>query len=240
MLRLAKKHKIQITWFFGEADHGRGLIDSMAWFGCKAPIQHAIVANDNWYATAEEMCTFLKKCFIDDDSKYHFVVDPKTTAAIRENARKEHKIKGCRSSHVIVFTAGGDVFTRKVIDGSKEMMELKFDESNNSSYNDDDSDDEEQQEGPEDVTYIDIIHAPGIYAEIKEGSFVGIRAPAGSQDLFYVVEVIEKGIASEHMSNDLDNHCILKGQHYLIGCWLERGEVQPRKKGAIPQAKRDS
>ena len=65
----------------------------MAWFGCKAPIQHAIVANDNWYETAEEMCTFLKKCFIDDDSKYHFVVDPKPQLLLEKTPGKNIRLK---------------------------------------------------------------------------------------------------------------------------------------------------
>ena len=46
LLDISKHNNIQITWFYGEAGHGRGLIDAMAWFGCKQPIRHAIVSED--------------------------------------------------------------------------------------------------------------------------------------------------------------------------------------------------
>ena len=52
LLDLAEEHQIRIDFFYGEAGHGRGLIDAMAWFGCKGPMRKEIVTRDTWFATA--------------------------------------------------------------------------------------------------------------------------------------------------------------------------------------------
>ena len=49
LMELAKKYNIQIIFFYGEAGHGKGLIDAMAWFGCKGPLRKEIVTNDTWF-----------------------------------------------------------------------------------------------------------------------------------------------------------------------------------------------
>ena len=48
MLKLASKLIISIYWFYGEAGHGHGLIDAMAWFGCKGPLRKGIIQDDNY------------------------------------------------------------------------------------------------------------------------------------------------------------------------------------------------
>ena len=53
-MELAKKYNIQIIFFYGEAGHGRGLIDAMAWFGCNGPLQKEIITNDAWFSNADD------------------------------------------------------------------------------------------------------------------------------------------------------------------------------------------
>ena len=89
--------------FYGEAGHGRGLIDAMAWFGCKGPLRKEILSNDSWFANAEEMKHFLTEHFADDSTKEFHLVDPATNASIRKKGRAEHPIKGSASAHVISF-----------------------------------------------------------------------------------------------------------------------------------------
>ena len=60
ILAIAKMYKMRMDFFYGEAGHGRGLIDAMAWFGCKGPLRKAIITEDRWFANAEEMISFLK------------------------------------------------------------------------------------------------------------------------------------------------------------------------------------
>ena len=45
-LKLAQKYNVRIDFFYGEAGHGRGLVDAMARFGCKGP------QNQSWQRTS--------------------------------------------------------------------------------------------------------------------------------------------------------------------------------------------
>ena len=60
LMELAKKYNIQIIFFYGEAGHGRSLIDAKAWFGSKGPLRKEIVTNDAWFSNADEMHSFLR------------------------------------------------------------------------------------------------------------------------------------------------------------------------------------
>ena len=83
LLAMAEEHKIRIDFFYGEAGHGRGLIDAMAWFGCKGPIRKEIVTNDSWFANAKEIHSFLSEHFKHDKSKEYHFIDQAVTAAER-------------------------------------------------------------------------------------------------------------------------------------------------------------
>ena len=52
---LAQKYQIVFAWFYGEAGHGRGLVDAMSSFGCKQQLKYEIVANDGWFPGAIQM-----------------------------------------------------------------------------------------------------------------------------------------------------------------------------------------
>ena len=58
LLAIAKKYNIRIDFFYGEAGHGRGLIDAMAWFGCKGPLRKSIITEDKWYI-AQQLSNFI-------------------------------------------------------------------------------------------------------------------------------------------------------------------------------------
>ena len=60
MKELANKYNITIIWVYGEAGHGRGLIDAMSCFGCKGPLCAGIITKDLWFNYATEMCNYLR------------------------------------------------------------------------------------------------------------------------------------------------------------------------------------
>ena len=124
LLDMAKNQKIIITWFYGEAGHDRGLIDAMAWFGCKGPLREAIVSRDKWFSTASSMVEYLSKHFESDDSKEYFLLDEEEAAQKRAEGCKEHPVKGCQAAHVLSFHPNGSIFKRNIIDGSEDMMNL--------------------------------------------------------------------------------------------------------------------
>ena len=55
MKELAKKFNITVAWFYGEAGHGKGFVDTMLSFGCKQSIKHAIVTEGRLFKNASEM-----------------------------------------------------------------------------------------------------------------------------------------------------------------------------------------
>ena len=107
LLDIAREYDIQITWFYGEPRHGRGLVDAMAWFGTKGPLRHGIVNQDCWFPTASSMVEYLRNQFKENTSKDHHLIDPISAAEIWRKERKECHIKGCKSAHVMAFHPDG-------------------------------------------------------------------------------------------------------------------------------------
>ena len=143
LINLSKEYNVQITWFYGEAGHGRGLIDAMAWFGCKFPLRHAIIADDIWFTSASEMVDYLSRHFNEDESKKFFLVDQRENAETRLKGKSGHKIIGSSMQHIISIK-NGCVSMRQSIDGSREMFDLTFHRSDVDDYdiNDDKHDDD--------------------------------------------------------------------------------------------------
>ena len=72
--KLASTFDIEIYWFYGEAGHGKGLVDAMPSFGCKNILRDAIVCDDKWFENAAEMVSILKYHCVNDESRQHFVI----------------------------------------------------------------------------------------------------------------------------------------------------------------------
>ena len=89
LLDLAKKHNIHIDFFYGKAGYDHRLIDAMAWFGCKGPMQKEIIAKDRWFKGGKEMCDFLEEHFDGDKTKEYHFIDESVTAACRERSSEE-------------------------------------------------------------------------------------------------------------------------------------------------------
>ena len=87
MVRIAQKYDIDIFWFYGEAGHGRGLVDAMSSFGCKKLLKDAIVTEDVWFRDAAEMTQFLRNETAGHANKEYYFVDEKETANLREKKR---------------------------------------------------------------------------------------------------------------------------------------------------------
>ena len=92
MLALSTKLNIPIYWFFGEAGHGRGLIDAMGWFGCKGPLRKAIIQENKWFRTAKLMIEHLEKRFENTNKHYHYIDDEMKALLCRSTERQERPI----------------------------------------------------------------------------------------------------------------------------------------------------
>ena len=58
-----------------------------------------------------------------------------------------------------------------------------------------------------------------LHSIIEENSFVAIRAEPGHPEMFHVMRVEKKSIATENIMDSSNEHCVLKGEPYLMGKW---------------------
>ena len=211
LLDIAKENNIHITWFFGEAGHGRGLIDAMAWFGCEGPLSEAIIFEDKFFSSAQEMVDYLGTRFMSDVTKEYFLLVDKMAATQRAEGRQEYPIRGCQAEHVLSFNPQGCAMIKNLKDYVNEVDGGDYEEEESDVANDDN--DEEENDNW-------ILTAPAIFETIEEDSFVAIRAPPSSMELFYVMKVLKKGIATTNLSDSAKQHFVVEGEPYIIGKWV--------------------
>ena len=99
MKKLAIDLKKKVVWFYGELGHGWGLVDAMSSFGCKLQLKNKIVTFDSWFESAEKRVSFLKKYFVNDDIKEHYLIDDAETAQVRKQKNGEFNLEPCRKYH---------------------------------------------------------------------------------------------------------------------------------------------
>ena len=83
-----------------------------------------------------------------------------------------------------------------------------------------DVNEKEEKEDEDGIEYdwVESIEVKDRFQEVKEGSFVAIKAISG-HTMFHVMEVIEKRTAGQHITDSSNEHAILNGEPYLIGQW---------------------
>ena len=60
-----------------------------------------------------------------------------------------------------------------------------------------------------------------VFELLKPGNFVGLRSPQKSIEMFFICEVIDKGVASENLT-DAYGHRILASERYAEIKYLEK------------------
>ena len=215
MLDLAKKYGIRIIWFFGEAGHGRGLIDAMAWFGAKGPMRNHILQTDRWFENAEAMCSFLKLRFSKDKAKFYNYMDFRMLAEIRRLGREERPVEGCQAARVMMYSPDGNSVRKwgsikAYLEEESDVEETVADEGG---IEEEDVAEEEEPQWEENLETTDI------FDDIKIDSYVAIKSQDRGQN-FYIMKILEKGIAKENIIDTSKEHSVLRGEPYLKGMWI--------------------
>ena len=124
----------------------------------------------------------------------------------------------------MAFTAAGNIYTRKLLTNFEDILDLNFNNVKHSNFNvADDSDDDIEAE--DDVVFeetsitMDKQTIAGIFSMIVLGSYVAIKAPSQSFELFYIMKVKAKGVAEKNISDSAEEHFVLQGETYLTGHW---------------------
>ena len=176
-----------------------------------------IVTRDVWFKNAKEMHTFLDEHFKDDPSKEYVIIDEEETAELRKKGREERKVNGCKGSHVMSFFPDGTSI--KIWKTLKDFMQGTEADSYDTVDGGDTVEGDEDVDDTEEVVWCESIETTDMYNLIDVGSFVAIRATSKSVELFHLMKVIEKGIAENNISDSSMEHCVLKGEPYLLAKW---------------------
>ena len=110
--QLAKDLGKIIILYYGAAGHGKGLVDAMSGFGLKDPLRKAIIRENFFYNSAEDIFEFIvpKK---ESDTKKYFLVDKDMLNEKRENNTEEFPIKDQDMMHMIAIKPDGAVELKK-------------------------------------------------------------------------------------------------------------------------------
>ena len=147
------------------------------------------------------------------------MISEHNTADKRKEGREEQKIKGSSKAHVISFNPDGKTFQKwEIVRGFLDKKELELEEDE-PDVNEMESDQFEEQEA-EDQTWLVSIEVNDIYNMIEKESFVAIRTEPNTHDMLHAMIVQDKHIATENIEDASEEHCILKGEPYLVGKWF--------------------
>ena len=209
LLKVAKEFNLKIYWFFGEPGHGRGLIDAMAWFGCKAPLRKAIIQNDKWFMDASAMIAYLQAVFENTNKYYHFINDVSNAEIRASGAREERPIPGCRAAHILSFHPDGSVRKVRFLKDMDSIFKENEMVDEEEEIVDDDGENEPFLVTPDDLSKYDLIEI---------GSFIAIKST--NMEMFHVYKVKKKGIAEHNIMDASGEHTVLKGEPYIVGTWI--------------------
>ena len=230
---LADKYNLRIIRIYGAAGHGKGLVDSMSGFGVKTVLRRDIVTRDVWFANSEEICEHLRM----RGSKHmaYHVVDPEKVDQKRMS-KKDLVIKDCMRHHLFVYNPRNDnVLMREFLCDCTACLQFDFQNCIHDSATDagDSSEHESEKECMLDEDEAD--YCKKMYDFIDAPSFVACVSCSTSEPV-YIVNVEEKGIADEELS-DVYGHVIPPGGMYLKGKYLtlERSRNMRKKQFALTE-----
>ena len=94
-----------VILYYGVNGQVRGLVDAMSGFGVKAVLRRAIVTQDFFYNTAEDLLNFLKVSM--SGKGYYYQILAKESLDVDRENHQELFIAGCRKNRMISFHPSG-------------------------------------------------------------------------------------------------------------------------------------
>ena len=71
----------------------------------------------------------------------------------------------------------------------------------------------------------EVIDSSVLFSVIGPETYIGLRSPTSSLELFFVIKVVSKQIAEVNMV-DTHGHAIIAGEAYVVGNYLEKKETK--------------
>ena len=152
------------------------------------------------FDNGHSMVTFLNEHFKTDDLKDHYLINDEMLAIRRKNTRGECGVSGSRKLHLIAVNADGEWFNMEHYQDQDYVLNLSFFEENVGNTEDkrsevsvilgNDIDDDEDECTNEESDFRD--RSNYLFEVITPGTFVVMRCPENSIELFFVGEVLTK------------------------------------------------
>ena len=74
-----------IILYYGTPGHGKGLVESMSYFGVKNLLRRAVYSDNFMFNSAQDIINFLLSKFKNDDTKNYYHIDIKPAEEKRED-----------------------------------------------------------------------------------------------------------------------------------------------------------
>ena len=180
------------------------------------------------------MTLFLKNHFKNDSQKEYHLVEEELTAKLRQQGREERPVHGCKKAHIISFYPDGD--TIKLWGTMKDCLEENEAEIDVEVEVDVEADDEIDFDMELEHVWSESTNEKELFDLIEVNSFVVIRSPPNSLELFHLMKVDKKGLSEGNMVDQSGEHSVLTGEPYLIGTWYSF-QIERRKYAQYKEAK---
>ena len=110
----SQRSNIPVLLFYGVPGHGKGLLDSMSYFGVNGPIRDAILREDFWYHNSQDFEGYLLLKFLEDETKKYYVLDPiELLKRNKEKMKFERERNGCKRMVMIAFIPDGKILVAR-------------------------------------------------------------------------------------------------------------------------------
>ena len=238
--KLCDEYDITMIRIYGAAGHGRGLIDAMSSFGCKAILRQDIMGKDIWFNNSGDIVDYLSGRG-DTRMLYRHIDMVKMAEKRISDEGETQAIKGSNSYHLFVFKPNTlKPLTKTLLCDCEKCLMMTFEEcehnpskkhvdrkvpgENNDAENDDgdddyNDDDDDVTDDNEDIAVIDKTH---LYDVVQIPSFVTLFSPLSVHELFFVCKVTEKSICKKDEISDSNGHKVFQGEKYFTGRYLQK------------------
>ena len=209
-----------MIYYYGVNGHGCGLVDAMSGFGVKSLVRRAIVTENFWYESVDELLAFLKK-IKSEEVYYYSIIHESELTAFRAN-KDELPIKGCRKSRMFSFQPDGIYRMKRHLCSCQHCSNGNFNDCvKAASCLHHDIDDSLEDEN--------VLSANDRFEFVETDSFIGLYSASSSFEAFIVCSVKDKAVADDDIIY-FYGHLVKKGDRFITGIYLEEDK---RKAGRI-------
>ena len=199
---LSKSCGKTVIVYYGVAGHGKGTVDAMSGFGVKDPIRKAIVQEDFFFNSSEDVYNYLLKNKASDKMNY-YLIDKKDLDQ-RRKVTDTLPIKEVRKQH-IVFKPDGAVYTKEnlcscdlcikgdVLTCPQEKAVIIYnadDERDDVSDEEDYADEYEEEDVDRNEMEEYEMRNESIIDVITDGSVIALYSHENASELFYLCKVL--------------------------------------------------